>query len=148
MPIISVKCVNPEQLVYRRHHFHYQDTAIPHIIALIFFLVLNWVIVVSLSPLLLSLLLIQLSFKLYFDSDRFDFEWQDNCASYPLESLFVPVKSVQTELRMWLIQIRLEGKVIHLWRHQFSDPDYRRLLVLLTQESAHNVGRLEIKKEP
>ncbi|MBD1572405.1 hypothetical protein HC725_03775 [Vibrio sp. S17_S38] len=109
------------------------------IIAIGVFLLLNLGLAVSLSPLVLSPLLIQLSFKLCFQSI------EDNKSSYSYSSIFHPVTAIQTELMTFWVQLRLNNQVIRLWRYQFNEDEYRRLLVLLNQDDNY---RLEVKKEP
>lgn len=45
---------------------------------------------------------------------------------------------------IFLVQVRLNDQVIRLWRYQFDEGEYRRLLVLLNQDDR---TRLEMKKE-
>lgn len=108
-------------------------------IAIGVFLLLNWGLAVSLSPLVLSPLLIQLSLKLCFPS------MEDNKSPHSYSSIFHPVTAIQTELMTFWVQLRLNNQVIRLWRYQFNEEEYRRLLVLLNQDDN---SRLEVKKEP
>lgn len=107
-------------------------------IAIGVFLLLTWGLAVSLSPLVLSPLLIQLSFKMCFPN------FGGNKSSCTYSATFHPVTLIQTELMIFLVQVRLNDQVIRLWRYQFHEGEYRRLLVLLNQNDGL---RLEIKKE-
>ncbi|WP_194090058.1 hypothetical protein [Vibrio hibernica] len=107
-------------------------------IAIGVFLLLTWGLAVSLSPLVLSPLLIQLSFKMCFPN------FGGNKLNCTYLTTFYPVNLIQTELMIFLVQVRLNDQVIRLWRYQFDEGEYRRLLVLLNQDDR---TRLEMKKE-
>lgn len=154
LPTILVKCVNSYTGAQRTDCLHYRKTYIAQIFGVIIFTLCIWAVTVSTAPIVVSFPLLLLIYNVLLQpllapeqyDPLYDHQYHEvvkvnwSLREFILQ-LYIPRYQEKSTHRYSKLRLKKTTKLstntvsFSLWRHQFSDNDYKQLIANLTDES-------------